>query len=751
MPTIIFDKNAFKCKMDGSIKGKVLAFLEKLTESDANPSLHIEPMQQMADSRVRTGRVDKFWRAVLFKLEGDGESHYLFVGAWPHDDAIAKARSITLTINPINGQAMIRQAAAEGAVPVQSSVSAPGEAPVVDQAVSVPPVEVPHETTSAPAPAEPAGSWLEAKGYTADALVNELALPDDLVAKAIGATSEDGLVNLAEQEEGWLADVLMDLAVETSIKEIVERLDLGEKLVATGKSEDEQLLQALQTTTAQEKFTFIKNQAELKQVIESGDFGRWRVFLHPEQRRYATRTYNGSFRLTGAAGTGKTVVLVHRAKMLTDSKPDARVVLTTFTRNLADSLSESLASLDQRLVATDIGKPGVSVIGVDALVHRVLREAGGGVGQAVEMVLGHARTEIGGRTKNTAWMEAIEEAGAGLPRELANEAFFVAEYTTVVLPNRITTLEGYLRVRRPGRGVALNREKRRAVWEVIAAYRAQARVGGTIDFPEAAAIAAAWLDLAVTSGAPHYADHVLVDEGQDLSAPQWQFLRALVAEGANDLFIAEDAHQRIYGQRIVLSHYGIKTVGRSRRLTLNYRTTAQNLNAAIKTLEGAVYTSMEEDDDALSTKGYRSARFGPEPVFATVASQDEETKLAAEVLVRWLGQDGVEPETIAVLVHDQRSRNRMVDGLALYGVKVRGVDRDVPGPGQPLVMTMHRAKGLEFSKVVIAGHGAWPTQYKDNIATWDQSLQDDADLRERSLLYVAMTRARDELVVLSPA
>src|SRR5690606_35962921 len=130
------------------------------------------------------------------------------------------------------------------------------------------------------------------------------------------------------------------------------------------------------------------------------------------------------------------------------------------------------------------------------------------------------------------------------------------------------TLEQYLRVRRPGRGVALGRRQRAAVWDVVAAYRAAAAIPGTLDFAEVCAIAAE-----IGARAPaRWADHVLVDEGQDLSPPQWQFLRSLVAPGPNDLFIAEDAHQRIYRQPTVLGRYGIRVVGRSRRLSLNYRT-----------------------------------------------------------------------------------------------------------------------------------------------------------------------------------
>lgn len=717
MATIIFDKLA--TKLDGSVKAAVMGFLEKLGEDDTLPGLHIEPIQRSADPRVRTGRVNQDLRAVLFKVTGDGVPYYLFHGVWPHDEAIAKAGTITLTVNPINGQAMIREAAAVG-----TPDPGPG-------GVGVPP---------------PASlSWLVQRGFFADGLVNQLGLPREVAERAMAVTSDDALMNLAEQEDGWIADALLDLAAETPLSTIVERLDLVAPKPAPTASQDDQLIQALRTPAAMAQFAFIGSQDELRHVIEDGDFGQWRVFLHPEQRRYATQSYAGSFRLSGAAGTGKTVVLVHRAKMLAERNPHARIVLTTFARNLSDALRESLADLDSTVTMAKFGEAGVAIYGVDALVAAVLKRAGDDVAGAVGLVLGQPRTEVHSRTNEKAWSDVIDVARAYLPPEIANETFFQAEYATVVLPGRITTLEEYLRVRRPGRGVALNREKRKSVWGVIANYRAQSRVLGTVDFPEAAAIAAAWCE---TRQAEPLADHVLIDEGQDLSAPQWQFLRALVPEGSDDLFIAEDAHQRIYGQRITLGHYGIATVGRSRRLTLNYRTTAQNLRAAMTTLQGGDYRDIE--GETVEIQGYRSARTGPEPEYVTVATRDEETQIAASRIRAWIDADPDLPlETIAVLVHDQRSRDRMVDDLADHGIAARSIDRQRPLPGKVLVMTMYRAKGLEFAKVIIAGHGAWPGHFKGLIKAWDPSMQDEADLRERSLIYVAMTRARDELVVVS--
>ena len=276
------------------------------------------------------------------------------------------------------------------------------------------------------------------------------------------------------------------------------------------------------------------------------------------------------------------------------------------------------------------------------------------------------------------------------------------------------------------------------------AYRAQARIAGTVDFPEAATIAASYLRGVGDTRGEYLADHVLVDEGQDLGPAHWQLLRALVGEHADDLFIAEDSHQRIYGQRVVLSQFGIRIVGRSQRLTLNYRTTAQNLAYAISVLEGGSYVDLEEEQE--SSSAYRSARSGPAPRLIACATLSEELDRAAELIGEWVKERGA-PETIAVLVREQRQRDRVVTGLAERGITVRAVDREHIKPGQPVVMTMHRAKGTEFSKVLLFGvnQGAIPRPLRDEQYT--EEAWADAMLRERSLLYVAATRARDELAL----
>jgi len=214
----------------------------------------------------------------------------------------------------------------------------------------------------------------------------------------------------------------------------------------------------------------------------------------------------------------------------------------------------------------------------------------------------------------------------------------------------------------------------------------------------------------------------------------------------DDLFLAEDSHQRIYGQPVVLGRFGIRIVRRSQRLTLNYRTTAETLRYAVGVLDGGSYVDMEEAPE--DARAYRSARLGPAPRLVEVGSLTEELDVAAGTVRGWL-DEGVVPETIGVLVRDTQLAGRLARGLDDRGVPVRQVDRTSAGTGLPVVMTMHRAKGMEFSRVLLFGVDAdlLPAAYLlRNLTEADRA---DTVTRERSLLYVAATRARDELVVTS--
>lgn len=724
MPQIILGPGLEK--LDGSLQKLTYSFLTKLAGDDTVPGLHIEPIKNSVDPRARTGRVDISYRAVLFKLQGSQhDASYVFAGTYPHDKAIAIAKSSKININPRNGVAEL--------------------IPVDDTAPAAPPVA--PAPVVAPAAADGERS-LRARQYTVEDLTN-LGFDAGFAAGALDLVGADAVLDYASSAPAsWQGSALVDLCTGDSFTDIKTKYELQEP-ASVDSTDDDAVLEAMRHPAARMEFAFIEDNDELRAAIENPDFTAWRIFLHPEQRAYTTHDYSGAFRLTGGAGTGKTVVLLHRARELQRRNPAARIVLTTFSRTLADALSDQLKTLDPSLtIASDLGKPGIYVAGIDAIALRVLatspKALGGSDGQpgAVSQVLGPRTAQVLKPTTSQAWAAAADEHAGELPDVLRSPSFLEAEYATVVLPNLVTARDEYLKVRRPGRGVPLNRSRRQAVWNIIETYRAGAAAEGSTDFDEKSAIAAQVL---ANHLGERPADHVLADEAQDLSPCRLQLLRSLVAVGMNDLFLAEDSHQRIYGQRIVLSRYGINIVGRSRRLTLNYRTTQQNLRYALDVLSGEQYTDL--GDESETTTGYRSARRGPKPNVVAADSLTDQYDKVAEIVRGWL-DNGTAAASIGILVPTRKEGESLPRALGDRDLTVAFVDRDSIGPPKtPVVMTMHRAKGMEFAKAILAGVGNKEVPRGYLIDAVPEEDRADVLRRERSLLYVAATRARDELVV----
>lgn len=724
MPIIIYGKTKEPAH-DATVKAKIQTFMRKLSEDDSLPGLHIEPMQHAADPRARTGRVDQFWRAVLYRIDtAVTGTAYIYAGTWSHDEAIERARTRELRTNPITGVMEFYRS-----VPVT---------PPSDSTSST------ELQTAAPKPV----SYLGSHGYLRSELESLLGFNSQLADELYAATTGEQLLEMSDRlENEWERHAVLALAVGDTIEKIRSdlRLDHSDEVLEDA-TDDERIAKAFEHPATKMQFTFIDNDEELRRVIEGEDFGAWRVFLHPEQREYATKPRNGAFRLTGGAGTGKTVVLLHRTRHLHRADPARRVILTTYNRSLAEALKRDLERLDASIVrAEKLGDAGVLVRGVDQLAAAVRDQAGAAFWASARTVFGspiEPRNPFDGNQETSFWQSAIDSAGQSLPPQLQSPAFFEGEYLHVVLSQSISTRDQYFSARRPGRGVALDRRKRADVWAVIEAYRQATSLAGKMSFAEMAAVATATLNAGAMDGAP--ADHVLVDEGQDLSPLHWGLLRALVAEGPDDLFIAEDSHQRIYGQRVVLSRYGIAIRGRSRRLTLNYRTTQQNLGFAMSVLEGGLYLDVEEGQEEVN--GYRSSRRGPAPRLVGNPNVTVQYETVANTVRGWI-DEGVPPQNIAILARTNSRRDAVKTALAERGVSVSAVNS---GEGQgaiPVVMTMHNAKGQEFSRVVLfdVSQGQIPAPWALDQAAPEE--RDDVLLRERSLLYVAASRARDELVI----
>ncbi|MFF3290665.1 3'-5' exonuclease [Streptomyces sp. NPDC003023] len=490
-------------------------------------------------------------------------------------------------------------------------------------------------------------------------------------------------------------------------------------------------------------------------------FEAWRLFLHPEQRRLATTAFKGSAKVTGGPGTGKTVVALHRVRHLVDRLPpghDRPVLLTTFNTNLAQDLRGRLRQLggDDLLRRVDIKS-------VDRVARDVVEQAAG--------------VDLGRPLDDTAAMDLWHTVRLETGLTQYDADFLDAEFKHVILAHGCGEESAYMRVSdRRGRP-RISRPQRADVWRLVHAYRThladsrrttyalvadkaaqleqshaarteeQARYKaehGGVDLVHREASRGMWLT--------HRYRHVVVDEAQDLSASHWRMLRAMVPKGPDDIFLAGDAHQRIYANQVVLGRLGIETRGRAaRRLTLNYRTTRQILKAAEALVSGERFDDLDDGPDTLD--GYRSVLRGLAPQIWSAPDWETEMRAVATLIKERHDQHGTPYAAMAISVPDGTAAAQIARTLARqpYGIPAVELRKDGVRGDQDAVRvgTMHRFKGLEFQRVFLTSvsEGQIPHQRVEQYRLSNSDRHRQEEQRARSLVFVAATRARDELVI----
>ncbi|GII93111.1 UvrD-helicase domain-containing protein [Sinosporangium siamense] len=443
----------------------------------------------------------------------------------------------------------------------------------------------------------------------------------------------------------------------------------------------------------------------------------WCTFLYPQQHRLArTDRYDRPVLVTGGAGTGKTLVALHRAAHLARQGAGA-VLLVSFSQRLSSDLS---ARLDL-LIDDDVVRKRVEVGNVDRLAQRIVAEAEG-----------RQPTLAGNAELAELWQEAGELSGTS-----HGAAFLMREWEQVVLAQNLQTLDEYRNAERFGRSVELSGAEREAVWKAITYVMTRLRESGRRTLLQLAAEASALLgrstgDLLDETGPrrePYR--HIVVDEAQDLHPAQWRLLRAAVPRASNDLFIVGDPHQRIFDTRVTLSAVGISAV--PRRLHASHRLPQEILSFGVRLRGGGPVDGLVEGVQEMY--GYRATRPGARPVVRAYDSLESELNGLVTHITTWLGED-VEPDQIAVaarttdLVRDART------ALRTAGLAVR-------------VTTLHGMKGLEFRRVAVIGvaDGVVPAPGALTPAGEDPTARAHDLQRERGLLYVACTRAYELLYV----
>lgn len=527
---------------------------------------------------------------------------------------------------------------------------------------------------------------------------------------------EEWVEDVRALTEATLFDVLGHLPQEA--QEALLRLAVGEKPPVPQPAPAS--ADPFAHPDAQRRFRVLHDVEELRRALDY-PWDRWAVFLHPSQRDVVERRYSGPARVTGSAGTGKTIVALHRAAYLARINPKARVLLATFSKPLARALGVRLESL---------------VGGEPAVAARIMVQPMSGAAYDLYASAFGQPNIASGAVIQGLLRKASQEAGVATP-----QAFLVAEWNDVVDAQQTRSWDAYRDVPRLGRKSRLGEKQRQALWTVFSAVQAGLAAQKLVTWSE---VFARLAERAREGRLLGY-DHVVVDEAQDLSMPEARFLAALAGSKPDGLFFTGDLGQRIFQQAFSWKALGIDVRGRSVGLRINYRTSHQIRTKADRLLPSAV---TDVDGMKEGRKGTVSLFDGPEPVIRLFP--DEGAEIAA--VGAWIAdrlREGHAPEEIGVLVRSSAQIARARAAVKAAGVKATEFDEKVEAvPGAVSISAMHLAKGLEFRAVVVMAcdDEVLPLQARVEAVT------DEADLEEvyeteRHLLYVACTRARDSLWV----
>ena len=681
---------------------KVSKFMRKFRADPTQPSINYESISTFADPNLRTVRIDQAYRAVVLKPEKGN----VFVLLWVdhHDKAMRWASNKQVVIHPDTGSLQVLSATAP------SAGAAPDAGPP-DAAMPSPAAGAPSEPS---APAEPMFQALS------DADLASVGLPEALRPAVRAVRTSSDLDALSAQLPPEVYEALFFVADGEPLDVVRDALGL----TASDPVDVHDFAAALHKPSNQRRFALITDDEVLDGMLDA-PLAKWRVFLHPSQRRMVSAHFNGPARVLGGAGTGKTVVAMHRARHLATAvfpDPGDRILFTTFTHNLARDIQANLRGLCTPDVAQRI-----EVVHLDKWVADFLKRQG----------YRHRIVYWPASPLRELWDEALTRRPVGLP-----ERFFREEWDGVIQPQGIATWEDYKAAGRAGRGVRLARAQRRAVWPVFEAYRTLLDARGLRESLDAMRDAANLLRARLGQSAYRA---VVVDEAQDMSTTAFALLRQIIPERPNDLFIVGDGHQRIYRRRVVLSHAGVHIVGRSRKLYINYRTTDEIRRFAVSILQDAAVDDL--DGGADSNARYTSLVHGRAPeVRAFETFREEVAHIAA-----FINQGDPARTCLVCRTHgllDQYDAALEQLGITTYRLR-RSQAEQADAPGLR-VATMHRVKGLEFDRVILAGanDGVLPLA-TDELQSEDPAVREDAEQRERSLLYVALTRARREVLVTS--
>lgn len=655
-------------RLSGQDQKAVKASVFDLQIDPSGNGLQLHRIEQSKDANFWSARVNRDIRLIIHKT---AES-MLVAYVDHHDQAYAWAQRRRIEAHPKTGAIQI--------VEVRELVEEIAPPATLDFVFPEP--DRPEATA-------PPGLFA---GLDDEALLS-IGVPPDWTAD-VRAASEDDFFALAEHLPAEAAEALLEYAASG-------KLIVPARPVAADPYTHPDALRRIRP---------IANQEELEQAL-AYPWEKWGVFLHPSQREIVARSFAGPARVAGSAGTGKTVVALHRAVRLARENPATRVLLASFSQPLADALARKVSVL-----APDTG----------SVVPRITTASFQGIADQLHQLEFGVRPRIASDKALRAWlMAAAKQAEV----KGFSDRFLLSEWTNVIDAWSLMSMDDYVAVPRMGRKSRLGPRQRERLWPVFAAVRQALKAERYTTWPEVFSLLAARLGEAANK--PF--DHIVIDEAQDLGPSELRFFAAMAPDQADALFLAGDLGQRIFQHPYSWKGLGVDVRGRSFTLKVCYRTSQQIRQAADRLLPD-ILRDVDGIEDERS--GTISVFEGPVPQVGVFDSEEAERE-AVQVFIRSALQDGIAPGEIGLFV-------RVPSQVA----RARACLSDLHGGGEVTVNVMHLAKGLEFRAVLVLAcdQGMLPLDERMEDAADDAELDEIFD-SERRLLYVACTRARDRLMV----
>lgn len=660
-----------------------------------NPLLQTHRMKSRSDRKIYITDVDgrKGWRLIWNLI--DRTIVLLLFGE--HDKVERQAERIDYQADDVTGVVTLVEYVTRDDTPRQHPTSGPADDP--------------GQLFMAWTDDELAGF-----GFT-DAQVVHLRRLDDL----------DDLDTLAPKLGDEAYERALKLAIYHSPEgdELEQRTDRreAEELVRTAQATAEEKVLAEQITAPKSRESFAVVPADQLADVLSKPIEDWMVFLHPDQLKLTQRPFSGPARVRGAAGTGKTVVAMHRTKHLARTYPGQRILFTTYVNNLPAVFETLFARF-----APDEA-PQVDFLNIHKWASRFLKAQG-----RPYLVDAAAMNRAFRSAWN--WLPAdgpVRSSGHG-------DGYYREELDWVIKGRGLRTLDNYLQLPRSGRGTPLPAAHREEVWRLYERYQTNLRTAGTIDFAD---LLLHTLDLAEQGAVDDHYAAVVIDEAQDLTEVGIRLLHRLAGGDRRDgLFLVGDGQQSVYPGGFSLGSVGIDVRGRSTLLKTNYRNTRQILATAASIVADAAFDDLEETFEH-GRRTVTVTRDGDPPTLAGYDTVDDHDEALVLALSTTADRSGVDLGDIAVLLPTNRMVKQYEATIRSLGLATQMLTKY---DGQPTsavkVGTFQRAKGLEFKHVFL------PRLEPESLGE-TQRHNEDADTHAERLellrrqLFVAMTRARD--------